>query len=113
MREIVVRSGSRLIVSPGSGRAERPRWACSMTSRQISAGNAPPVTFWVGELSSLPTQTPADVVGRVADEPGIAVILAGAGLSGDVEAPNCARLPVPSVTTARIMRFMRAEIDGR
>ena len=55
-------------------------------SSQMAAGMVPPVTFLVGELSSLPTQTPADELGRIADKPGVAVILAGAGLAGDVVA---------------------------
>ena len=58
-RAIVVLVAEVPMPPPGRGRGLRPAWAGSMTSFQISAGISPPVTLLVGELSSLPTQTPA------------------------------------------------------
>jgi hypothetical protein len=43
----------------GSGRIGIERDAASMNWRQVCAGNEPPVTLLVGELSSLPSHTPA------------------------------------------------------
>src|SRR3954469_22499776 len=42
-----------------SGRAVLPCVALSMKFRQRAAGRVPPVTWFIGVLSSLPSQTPA------------------------------------------------------
>ena len=43
---------------PGSCATGTPSCAATMNSCQASAGNAPPVTFFIGVPSSLPNQTP-------------------------------------------------------
>src|SRR5439155_1151884 len=45
--------------APGSGRTGIAWVAASMKRRQVCAGNEPPVTLFIGALSSLPSQTPA------------------------------------------------------
>ena len=101
--------------------ALRVRQACdrhalmraAMNRLQISTGRPPPVTFFVGELSSLPSQTPATRSRGVADEPGVAVILGGAGLAGGRPAGQrrlVARCRSASVSC--IMAFIIATMRG-
>src|SRR5690242_14314823 len=44
---------------PRNGRTGVPRVAASMKRRHVCAGSELPVTLFIGELSSLPSQTPA------------------------------------------------------
>ncbi len=41
-----------------SGFTGWPRMASTMKACQVRAGSVPPVTFFMGALSSLPSQTP-------------------------------------------------------
>ena len=43
----------------GNGLTGSDRVAASINRRQVSAGNEPPVTLFIGALSSLPSHTPA------------------------------------------------------
>src|SRR5438067_1060679 len=58
--DTVVLTGScRISVMAGGRRTGIARVAPSMKRRQVCAGNEPPVILLVGELSSLPSHTPA------------------------------------------------------
>jgi hypothetical protein len=46
---------------PGSGASGVPRTASRMKRAQISAGKLPPDILFVGDESSLPSQTPATI----------------------------------------------------
>ncbi len=55
--------------------------ARTMKSRHTRAGMPPPDRPGLGELSSLPIHTAGDQIAGIADEPGVAIVLRGAGLT--------------------------------
>jgi hypothetical protein len=102
---------AKIMPVPGSAATGTPWCATFITRLQISTGSPPPVALRVGEESSLPSQTPV-MSGGVADKPGVAEILAGAGLAGGRPTERPAPLAVPIRNVSRIMAFIIATWRG-